>query len=60
MKSWDDYMDAIDALPRTRQLHARQVFDIMLDKERTAQELAKYGVPCPLAGAESPTGEIEE
>lgn len=44
IRSWDDFMEAVDELPRRDQVHVRQTFDIMLDKEYTAQALAKYGV----------------
>jgi hypothetical protein len=54
IKSWDDFMDALERMPRKDALHVRQTFDILLDKEYTAQQLAHYGVDCPITGAENP------
>jgi hypothetical protein len=56
IKSWDDFMDAVAALPRPAQIHARQVFDQILDKEYTARQLQCLGIPCLITGAENPKG----
>ena len=43
MNSWDDFMDAVDELPRWEQVRIREKFDMMAAAQKVEQRIAARG-----------------